>query len=127
MLHSWSEIICCSGRFMCFVSSRYWLASWSILSFKRLYLSSCWVPYWSAWCPSTHWYTVSIVALVLILYAWVSRGASFNLKDRIKERNVRNIRQSNESSKERSERNIRNIGALNKELLCKDVGRWRSS
>jgi hypothetical protein len=37
-------------------------------------LSSCWVPHRSAWFPSTHWYTVSIVSLVLILYAWESRS-----------------------------------------------------
>jgi hypothetical protein len=30
MLHSWSEIICCCGRFMCFVSS-----GWLVCPFRR--------------------------------------------------------------------------------------------
>jgi hypothetical protein len=41
ILHLWSEIICCSGTFMCFVSSRYWFASLSIASFRRPYVPSC--------------------------------------------------------------------------------------
>jgi hypothetical protein len=68
-LHSWPEMICYGGKFMSFVTSQYCFARLSFSSFSRPYLSSCWVLYHSAWCPSTHWYTASIVGLVLILYA----------------------------------------------------------
>jgi hypothetical protein len=51
--HSWSEIICCGGEFVCFVSSWYWFANLSIALFRSPYFV----------------HTVSIVALVLILYA----------------------------------------------------------